>query len=511
MAGLAKTRFSEDPTTKAISRLDTKTNQWVPSDKQQVRVTREQEKRSSQTTFQRGRAAFIKGMTTPFFGPKDTPGSRRGKAFLNFAVAETPGGAAADVALALASFVPGAAAFTGPALLARRGGKVVKGVKALQKTLLGTPGKALATRAVAPGIAAGVTSAATGTDPVEGAIIGGLTAVTELGGPPVRATSRFITRLTRQSKILERGAKDAVNVAERIRQAIPPLKKVLPKGNGEALTILTKPDEGRKALGAVFDDVENAAAAALGKDDKGLIRTIKIRKTENLATSSGLRATPGGKGLVPTAEVDEVVTLPQLFQKVKDLKNDARRIPRDQPILKRQLQAQATKMEGNLKNVLGQLDNELKGSFKKGAQVPSLVKDYNAAVGKFRDGLPILDVMKKALDKNIIEETAGGTVIHLGEFAKLLNRSKVSTKKFPGLFATSQRGAGRGRADVIKKLTGRAIVPRAGAFNFPLPSLVERAGFKRIPSSVAGPAQLPTSLGAIRLGEQFSSNPTGGR
>lgn len=500
----AKTRFSEDPTTKAISRLDTKTNQWVPSDKQQFRATREREKRASQTTFQRGRAAFIKGMTTPFFGPKDTPGSRRGKAFLNFAVAETPGGAAADVALALASFVPGAAAFTGPALLARRGGKVVKGAKALQKTLLGTPGKALATRALAPGVAAGVTSTATGTDPVEGAIIGGLTAVTELGGVPIRAASRFVKRLTRQSKILERGAKDAVNVAERIRQAIPPLKKVLPKGDGEALTILTKPDEGRKALGAVFDDVENAATAALGKDDKGLIRTIKIRKTQNLGGADK-------KGLIPTADVDETVTLPELFQRVKDLKNDARKIPLDQPILKRQLQAQATAMEGNLKNVLGQLDTELKGSFRKGSQVPSLVKDYNAAVGKFRDGLPILDVMKKALDKNIIEETAGGTVIHLGEFARLLNRSKVSAKKFPGLFATSQRGAGQGKADVIKKLTGRAIVPRAGAFNFPLPSLVERAGFKRIPSSVAGPAQLPASLGAIRLGEQFSSNPTGGR
>ncbi|KKK57455.1 hypothetical protein LCGC14_3054300, partial [marine sediment metagenome] len=118
--------------------------------------------------FKRGRSALIKGLTTPLLGPGGTPGSKRGKAFLDFVLPETPAGLAADVALAGASFIPGAAAFTGPALLARRGGKVAKAGKAIAK-VLDTPGKQFAARTLAPPVASTVTGVATGQDVGEAA------------------------------------------------------------------------------------------------------------------------------------------------------------------------------------------------------------------------------------------------------------------------------------------------------------------------------------------------------
>ncbi len=144
--------------------------------------------------FKRGRSALIKGLGTslkPLFGESV---ASIGKFGADVALPETPAGLAADVALAGASFIPGAGAVTGPALLAKRAPKILKGVNKFRQ-LLSTPGKALAARVTAPPVAAGVTGAVTGQDPSQATFTGAVTGATELLGPVARGVGRVSKRI----------------------------------------------------------------------------------------------------------------------------------------------------------------------------------------------------------------------------------------------------------------------------------------------------------------------------
>ncbi len=424
--------------------------------------------------FKRGRSALIKGLTTPLIGPGDTPGSKRGKAFLNFLLPETPAGLAADVALAGASFIPGAAAFTGPALLARRGKKVAQAGKAIQKGL-STPGRQFAARTLAPPIASTVTGAATGQDPGQAAFTGAVTSATELLGPVARGVGRISKKLKLGGGLIKQGVEDAKALGTAISKEVPVLKKFFTGQRGD-LAAVRSPKQGLKALKDQFQATDDAIVKAF----KG--ETIPLPATARIG---------GQKGDIFPGEFTENMTPTKALEKLKALKKESRKLNSDFNV-----REEARKFEGQFRGALG----------KKGAP---LLAQYDKAIKEFSKGRDILTLLKQS---KALKKGAQGGFLDVNVLAEFLtdNIERFPPEQFPDIWAMATRGLGPGAADAIKEITFRGIVPRAGAANIKLFNVLTKAG-EKTPLKVPGRGQFPASIVGTRLGETLSSNPTGGR
>ncbi len=424
--------------------------------------------------FRRGRSALIKGLGAslkPLFGESV---AAIGKFGADVALPETPAGLAADVALAGASFIPGAGAVTGPALLAKRGPKILRGINKARQ-LLSTPGKALTARVTAPLIAATVTGAVTGQDPSQAAFTGAVTGATELLGPAARGVGRISKKLKLGGGLIKQGVEDAKALGTAIGKEVPVLKKFFPGKRGD-LAAVRSPKQGLKALKDQFQATDDAIVKAFDG------QTIPL-------TSSG---TVGrGKLTDQFGEFTEQVTAPDALKRLKALKKESRKLNSDFDV-----REEARKLEGQLREALGKKD-------------PKLLAQYNKAITEFSKGRDVLTILKqsKALKKGV-----EGGFLDANVLAEFLtdNIEKFPPEQFPDIWAMATRGLGPGAADAIKEITFRGIVPRAGAANIKLFNVLTKAG-EKTPLKVPGRGQFPASIVGTRLGETLSGNPTGGR
>ena len=422
--------------------------------------------------FKRGRSALIKGLTTPLLGPGGTPGSKRGKAFLDFVLPETPAGLAADVALAGASFIPGAAAFTGPALLARRGGKVAKAGKAIAK-VLDTPGKQFAARTLAPPVASTVTGVATGQDVGEAAFTGAVTGATELLGPVARGVGRISKKIKFSGGLIKQGVEDAKALGTAIGKEVPVLKRFFTGQRGD-LAAVRSPKQGFKALKDQFQATDDAIIKAFKGENMTFARseivvgkqTIKGRFTESLSAEKAL-------------------------SKLKSLKKEARKLNSEFAV-----REEARQFEQGIRETLGKRSKPLLAQFDK-------------AITEFSKGRDVVTILKQS---KALKKGAQGGFLDVNVLAEFLtdNIEKFPPERFPDIWAMATRGLGPGAADAIKEITFRGIVPRAGAANIKLFNVLTKAG-EKTPLKVPGRGQFPASIVGTRLGETLSSNPTGER
>ena len=484
-----------------FTKFDASVNQWVPSNEQEYKMTRTQEKAargrgvggplsaptpakdiSPPSAFARGRETLIKGLTTPLFGKTDTPGARRGKAFLNFVLPETPGATSRDAIQTALAFLPGGKALS-------KGPQVLKAVS----KFLRTPGRKAVARIVAPPIGAGLVAGATGGEPGKEAAIAAGGSFAELLGIPIRKSVRSIAKMTSAGKIAEVEIDDLGKINKAFSKAVPSFKEIIKTEGRAALATLADPDQGRATLSKVFARSDARIKKAFGK------QKISIEKAP-IRVGTAVQA--------PISVADNSLTAGQLLQKVKDLKEAARGLPFGSQE-RRIAQADANKFQGVLKNALKTKDLLNKGRNLKSG---SLLAGYNKGVREFRQGLPLLDLAKAAVKSGAVRTSPTGFVLDQPKFTKLLETTRgITAKKFPDLFAATSRGNVRGAADEIKETTVRTLARGVAALNLPLPPRVTRAGtaFRLGP----GRAQLPASLSASRLfgsiaGTDISGNPT---
>ena len=440
---------------------------------------------SPPSAFERGRRTLIKGLTTPLFGKADTPGAKRGKAFLNFVLPETPGGTTRDAIQTALAFLPGGKAVS-------KGPKVLKVIS----KFLNTPGRKAAARIVAPPIGAGLVAGTTGGDPGKEVAIASGGSFAEALGIPIRKSVRSVAKMTSANKIAQVEIDDLGKINKAFSKSVPSFKEILEREGRAGLATLADPDQGRAVLSKVFAKSDARIKKAFGKQ-KISIEAAPIK------VGSAVQAPISVEGNSLTAE--------QLLQKIKDLKQAARNLPFG-TVERRAMQADADKFEGVLKKALKTKDVLNRGRNLKGG---SLAMGYNKAVKDFRQGLPLLDLAKDAVKTGAIRTSPTGFVLDQPKFTLLLEKTRgVTAKKFPDLFAATSRGNVRGAADEIKETTIRTLARGVAALNLPLPPRVTRAGtaFRLGPGSL----QLPASLSASRLfegiaGRDISGNPTNKR
>ena len=475
-------------------RIDPTSGQRIPSNQREYLETRAKEQTtgagkvrpgppardiSPPSFFRRQRQKLVEGFSgAPFPGGGGKVADVT-RGLVDFILPETEGATARDAALLASSFLPV--------------GKVTKGPKLLRtiKKAFRGPGVKATARIVAPPVAASSIAAATGGDPVkEGAIAAG-GSLTELLGIPIRKASRGLKKLESSASRAEVDIEDIDRVGESFGKAVPAFKEILQKEGRAGIATLADPDQGRAALSKVFAKSDARIKKAFGK------QKITIEKAP---------ITMGTAVQAPISVEGSSLTAGQLLQKIKDLKQAARDLPFGSTE-RRAMQADADKFEGVLKKALTTKDVLNRGRKLKGG---SLLVGYNKAVKGFRQGLPLLDLSKKAIKSGAIKQTPTGFALDQAKFSKLLETTPgVTAKKFPGVFAATSRGNVRGAADEIKENTIRTLVKGVAAANLPLPPRVVRAG--TVAKVGPGRGQLPASLTANRLFELLAGNPTGGR